>query len=906
MAVALVQCEGAAGSVMEEVLKAEMEVLHSDQPLEEGSFMFAFLLGLSANDPDCEAWVAEAISEKTLDALRQLLSPDRARRAKSLRKFSRAFVQPEISKTRSQDQLPVPSVADFIGEPEEALPQLSPVPSPRSTTPAVAFALPAGKEVELADHSDSPKRQEWAMRRANITNSTGSVLDLDGIAATLVQSLAEAAYAAPPTLCRLAAALRTFGDKGQDLLGRLLFVHWLVPALLKPALGLGLGLAEVFPVLTAAETTYSLRSLAQLLTAAVAHEAGDENDRSSLRKLFHSLAERGAAQAASKSEAELPCCVVCRTSELIALGSSLSAAAEEVAEILSMSADQVRLLGRRPSSPGSASAVVCWLKRCRSHEKQTDDITPKEKQQKPRLSYEERRKSLGTHTQEEALLLLRQLLSEPHQLCSHGIGQAGSALLAALEAARRGAELSRKLKIDLLQEALLWQEPSSSENAAPLTINEQELFNSLQEALEKERRGLAQQTLQLRSRRRLVRLSALRCREVTKCVRHCAKAAWTLRFNCCLQTLWTGSDRQSDLGMPELCVLGPETDPNKLDLDQELSPRQGRRRKRDGLFGIFSQEPEMEPRRESSVRMVKRNYCPYHRLAAVGASIGVEGLANDSSRSHSATRNLREILSALSKLRIDRARQERMGMTKVIQELVVMVSGIISNHCRLSQANAAHSQEEDEEWVRPHLLLQGSEAHATECVSRFIFHQLHHRFFPTEPTVDDQRIHAQIQRFSWLRPRHLDLPRPLVDTEQASEAILLLRKLRILRSPCEILEVIAKAFRITTQAACLKSKLAEGQSKSSQDNAFGADEALPLFILIIIRANPPMLHSVLSYAEHFTTSDQLRTEQGYALAQAQAAVSFSSSLRDKEQLSNLRPGEWESHLELGSGCEDWT
>eukprot|EP00913_Durusdinium_trenchii_P000213 g194.t1 len=290
MAVALVQCEGAAGSVMEEVLKAEMEVLHSDQPLEEGSFIFAFLLGLSANDPDCEAWVAEAISEKTLDALRQLLSPDRARRAKngprtketpareSLRKFSRAFVQPEISKTRSQDQLPVPSVADFIGEPEEALPQLSPVPSPRSTTPAVAFALPAGKEVELADHSDSPKRQEWAMRRANITNSTGSVLDLDGIAATLVQSLAEAAYAAPPTLCRLAAALRTFGDKGQDplndLLGRLLFVHWLVPALLKPALGLGLGLAEVFPVLTAAETTYSLRSLAQLLTAAVAHEAG--------------------------------------------------------------------------------------------------------------------------------------------------------------------------------------------------------------------------------------------------------------------------------------------------------------------------------------------------------------------------------------------------------------------------------------------------------------------------------------------------------------------------------------------------------------------------------------------------------------------------------------------------------
>ena len=33
----------------------------------------------------------------------------------------------------------------------------------------------------------------------------------------------------------------------------------------------------------------------------------------------------------------------------------------------------------------------------------------------------------------------------------------------------------------------------------------------------------------------------------------------------------------------------------------------------------------------------------------------------------------------------------------------------------------------------------GSEQHLTECVSRFIFHQLHHRLFPGEPTAEDQR-----------------------------------------------------------------------------------------------------------------------------------------------------------------------
>ncbi|OLP91022.1 hypothetical protein AK812_SmicGene27340 [Symbiodinium microadriaticum] len=68
----------------------------------------------------------------------------------------------------------------------------------------------------------------------------------------------------------------------------------------------------------------------------------------------------------------------------------------------------------------------------------------------------------------------------------------------------------------------------------------------------------------------------------------------------------------------------------------------------------------------------------------------------------------------------------------------------------------------------------------------------------------------------------------------------------------------------------------------SKDDAFGADEALPLFILIMVRANPPMMASVLSYAESFTARQQLRTEQGYALAQA---------------LSNLSPGEWERHID---------
>lgn len=918
MAAALVQAEGASGIIMEELLRAQLEALEPDQSvhkalLEEGSFTWTFLMAFSAEDPDCEAWVRDAVAEKTLDGLRQLLHADRRARSKCLKRFSRAFLHPEMARTRSQEPMPL-SVADFIGEPEESLPQLSPA-SPKL---AATTAWPAGKEVELADQSDSPRwtRQEQMVRRANTTNcAPGPTADIDSIASSLVESLVDAADAAPPMLCRLAASLASFGEQGEDLLATLLLTHWLAPALLKPSLGLGLGLAEVFPVLNVTETTYSLRSLAQLLTSAVTR-AGDESETKPLRTLTQALAKRGMAQAsAAQSHEEPPSCVVCRASELIALGTSLSTSAEDVAEILSMSPDKVRLLGRRPSSSGSTSAVVCWLKRGSpaTHrasppgEEETGTGGAGGARARPlRLSETKRHSDRTLNRREEALILLRQLLREPRALCGHGVGTADGALLAALAPARRGTELSRQLKIQLLQEALLWQEPSSSESAAPETVTEQELFNLLQESLQKERTAVTLLGRQLRQRRQLVRVTAQQCREVTACLRRCAKAAWSLRFNSCLQTVWEpgpgghGRGQRTELTLPELCVLGPEREASAGSLvNPERSPRPGsRRRKRDGLFGIFSQDPDTELEVAQALRMVKTNFCPYHRIAAVGASMGVEGLANDASRSHCPTRNLREIIGALRLFRSDRDNQERLGLAKVIQELVTMVSEIISNHCKLSKQHQAIPVQdpEDEEWARPQLLLQGSEQHLTQSVSRFVFHQLHHRLFPTEPTAEDNRIHLQIQRLWWLRPRHLDLQKALAETEQASEAVKLLQRLHSLRSPNEMLEVMAQAFRITTQAACLKSQLAEGICKTSQDNAFGADEALPLFILIIIRANPRMLDSVLSYAERFTTSDQRRTEQGYALAQAQSAVEFSKRCR-KEQLSNLKPGEWESHIE---------
>jgi len=399
------------------------------------------------------------------------------------------------------------------------------------------------------------------------------------------------------------------------------------------------------------------------------------------------------------------------------------------------------------------------------------------------------------------------------------------------------------------------------------------------------------------------RLASERCNEVSRCLRCVAEASWSLRFGVCLASLWASGDEPPSL--PDLCVVGPPS------AAPSCHGRPGDSR-RPGFFSGRSKDDAMRETTEPSVvRVVRRVYCPFHRMAAVGASIGVEGLAQNTGMKHFAVKSLKDAISALQKLPIAGAlTEDPLGVAPALEELVALVVEVIATHCKLSQFQESSPGFQDQladedEWVRPCRLIQGDERHLTDCVSRFIFNQLHYRLFPTDATLDDMRLRAQISRFAWLRPRHLELPRSLSDTEQASQAVSQLRRLHELRSPTEILAALASAFRVVTEAACLKSQLrvtrgSLGKARS-QDDAFGADEALPLFILIVVRANPPMMASVLSYAERFTGREQLRTEQGYALAQAQAAVSFSATLQ--RQALSLSPGEWERHIEDEPGVD---
>merc|ERR1739848_850002 len=97
----------------------------------------------------------------------------------------------------------------------------------------------------------------------------------------------------------------------------------------------------------------------------------------------------------------------------------------------------------------------------------------------------------------------------------------------------------------------------------------------------------------------------------------------------------------------------------------------------------------------------------------------------------------------------------------------------------------------------------------------------------------------------------------------------------LLRSPSDMLAALERAFRTVTEAACFRTQFPSAnithqgaEGSGSFADAFGADSSLPLFILVVFRANPPMFSSVLAYTEHFAERRQLLTEKGYALTQA--------------------------------------
>jgi len=321
-------------------------------------------------------------------------------------------------------------------------------------------------------------------------------------------------------------------------------------------------------------------------------------------------------------------------------------------------------------------------------------------------------------------------------------------------------------------------------------------------------------------------------------------------------------------------------------------------------------------------------------VAAVGATMGFDGLSLEGGAKHWTVRGLGQAAQALQRLPLESAVHGPDPLC--IAEAVKAVLDAAVSHATvcfglekpmIEPASNAYPPLAREDSATtglspsPAELQQAIEVDELSCLQnrlaqRFLA-QLHRRLFPQSPTSKDLHISVCMAKIAWLEPKHLDVPAALANTTQAERAVSTLRRLHELHSPADMLAAMAYAWRGITEAACLRTQLlapavvpssesfeggGRGERLRTSSDAFGADEATPLFILAVLRARPPMFSSILAYAENFAGRSQMLTEQGYALAQAQSAMSFAENPRP-DQLSNLEPGEWERRTAAAAAGE---
>jgi len=175
-----------------------------------------------------------------------------------------------------------------------------------------------------------------------------------------------------------------------------------------------------------------------------------------------------------------------------------------------------------------------------------------------------------------------------------------------------------------------------------------------------------------------------------------------------------------------------------------------------------------------------------------------------------------------------------------------------------------------------------------ESCEKFIYIKLYNYIFDNdyEDKVLNERLKLRIESLSFLSPEHLDIKSiPNNDFTCLTDAIEELKVLNEKKSPIEKIECVKKcSFAIGNVLKNFK----DGKVLT------GADEFLPLLILIIAKCNPINLHSNLKYLQKYTHPSKLVSEVGYLLTHFICAAHFLENV-DADALT-ISPSEFEKSI----------
>lgn len=254
---------------------------------------------------------------------------------------------------------------------------------------------------------------------------------------------------------------------------------------------------------------------------------------------------------------------------------------------------------------------------------------------------------------------------------------------------------------------------------------------------------------------------------------------------------------------------------------------------------------------------------------------------------------------------------ERMRHPSAAEFVKAIKSFIVSflNNAPDAERDSASVQEflnNMEAAFRAHSLWTGSSEEelesAGEGLEKYVMTKLFTRIYasvPEDVKADDQ-LHEQmalVQQF--IRPENLDIKPKFQNETSWLLAQKELQKINMYKAPRDKLLCILRCCKVINN-------LLINVSVASKEDHPGADDFLPVLIYVTIKANPPQLHSNLSYIQRFRRQTRLVSESAYFFTNMLSVESFIMNL-DAKSLS-MDEIEYETNMEsaraLLSGLSD--
>ncbi|KAK4490091.1 hypothetical protein RD792_000747 [Penstemon davidsonii] len=183
-------------------------------------------------------------------------------------------------------------------------------------------------------------------------------------------------------------------------------------------------------------------------------------------------------------------------------------------------------------------------------------------------------------------------------------------------------------------------------------------------------------------------------------------------------------------------------------------------------------------------------------------------------------------------------------------------------------------------------------SYVDQGLEKYVMTKLFPRVFASVPedVKADEQLHekmALIQQF--IRPENLDIKPTFQNETSWLLAQKELQKINMYKAPRDKLVCILNCCKVI-------SNLLINASLASNGDHPGADEFLPVLIYVTIKANPPQLHSNLSYIQRFRRETRLVAEAAYFFTNMLSVESFITNI-DAKALS-MDETEYEKNIEF--------